>query len=58
MARTKDGKLDLEAAIISRCVRALKLTGTRDRGSWNYRLSTEDISRILRYLAERFGASV
>lgn len=56
MAKTKDGKRDLESEVIARCVAALKLRGRselcRNSGA---RLEPSQIGRVLNYLKARFG---
>ena len=60
MAKTKDGKRDLEAEVIDRCVKAIKLEGRRERGQWMTQVTDngDSVARVLRYLAARFGVEL
>lgn len=60
MPKTKDGKHDLETEVIDRCVKAMKLEGRRERGSWATQVTddSDSVTRVIRYLADRFGAKL
>ena len=60
MARTKKGNRDLEAEVIDRCVRAIRLEGRCDHGYWHRRVSDskDQVEWVLRYLAARFGVTL
>lgn len=56
MPLTKTGRRDLEAEVIERCVKAIKLRGASEgRSRYTTRIDSPAIARVLCYLKDRFG---